>query len=256
MNTLTRNGLVRQYWEAGACGTCPEIVGDRPPRTSEWYRRVEQHRYAAEPVIHAVAQFTRHHGRKLLEIGVGAGTDHLQWARAGAECYGVDLTDEAIATTRAHLALYGFRSNLERVDAEDLPFDDASFDVVYSWGVIHHSQSPGRIVAEIRRVLRPGGTFIGMLYARYSLAAVKLWIRHALLAGRPWRSLSDVIGHHMESIGTRAYTLREVRRLFADFAHVEAAKSLTPYDTRRLPPVLAGLLPDACGWFIGIRATC
>jgi 2-polyprenyl-3-methyl-5-hydroxy-6-metoxy-1,4-benzoquinol methylase len=72
------------------------------------------------------------------EVGVGAGTDHLQWARAGALCHGVDLTDAAIETTRARLAHYGFTSELRRVDAETLPFPDDTFDVVWSWGVIHH----------------------------------------------------------------------------------------------------------------------
>src|SRR5205085_1465488 len=82
-------------------------------------------------------------------------SDHLQWARAGCLCHGVDLTDAAIETTRAHLALHGLSSDLRRVDAETLPFDDASFDIVWSWGVIHHSEHPERIIAEIRRVLRP-----------------------------------------------------------------------------------------------------
>jgi ubiquinone/menaquinone biosynthesis C-methylase UbiE len=254
MSTTSLNPCVRQYWEAGACGTTSDITGELPKRTSAWYRRIEDHRYRVEPLIHSVAQFTRHRGRKLLEIGVGAGTDHVQWARAGAECWGVDLTDEAIETTRTHLGLHGLQSNLQRVDAETLPFDDASFDLAYSWGVIHHSDSPPRIVAQIHRVLRPGGTFIGMVYARYSVAALRLWLRYALLAGRPWRTLASVIHHHVESVGTQAYTVREVRRLFGAFSHVEATKLRTVYDTHRLPAPLAAIVPDACGWFIAVRA--
>ncbi|MBI3724778.1 class I SAM-dependent methyltransferase, partial [bacterium] len=163
------NDQVRRYWEREPCGTSQELTGELEPRSLAWFERVEEHRYAVEPFIHSVAQFTRHHGKKLLEVGVGAGTDHLQWARAGLECHGVDLTDAAIETTRARLAAYGFESELRRIDAESLPFEDASFDLVYSWGVIHHSESPRKIVSEIHRVLRPGGTFIGMMYGRRSL---------------------------------------------------------------------------------------
>ncbi len=132
------NDKVRAFWERGPVGTDWRITGAAEPRSPAWFQRVEDNRYANEPFIHAVAQFTRHRGKRLLEIGVGAGTDHLQWARAGCFCHGVDLTQAAIETTRAHLALHGFSSELRRIDAEALPFADGSFDLVWSWGVIHH----------------------------------------------------------------------------------------------------------------------
>src|SRR6185312_15557174 len=136
------NDDVRKFWERGPVGTDARITGDLAPRSAEWFAQVEENRYAREPFIHAVAQFTRHRGARLLEIGVGAGSDHLQWARAGCLCHGVDLTDAAIATTRAHLALHGLASDLRRIDAETLPFAAESFDLVWSWGVIHHSEHP------------------------------------------------------------------------------------------------------------------
>jgi SAM-dependent methyltransferase len=248
------NDQVRGFWEAEPCGTGDEIVGDLAPRTREWFEQVEAHRYAVEPFIHSVAQFTRHRGKKILEVGVGAGTDHLQWARAGCDCHGVDLTQAAIDTTRARLELYGLRSNLQRLDAERLPFADDAFDLVYSWGVIHHSARPESIVAEIWRVLKPGGRFIGMVYGRRSVLAFKLWVRHALLKGRPWRSASDVVWHHVESIGTKAYTVAEARALFGAFAEVEARPLITPYDEALFPRWLARFFPDDWGWFIALRA--
>jgi ubiquinone/menaquinone biosynthesis C-methylase UbiE len=246
---------VRAYWEGEPCGTAPHIVGELPRMTREWFERVEEYRYAVEPFIHSIAQFTRHHGKHLLEVGVGAGTDHMQWARAGAVCHGVDLTDAAVATTRARLAEYGFSSRLQRVDAELLPFPDATFDLVYSWGVIHHAERPAAVVAEIRRVLKPGGMFIGMLYSRRSLVGLRFWLRNALLAGRPFRSLADVIWHHMESTGTRAYTTSELRAMFSAFDATQTISLLTPYDTARLPRWAANLMPDSLGWFIAVRAT-
>lgn len=255
MTSQPLNEAVRGYWEDGVCGTEEELIGGHEVGSPSWYAAIENHRYAVEPFIHGVAQFTRHRGKKLLEVGVGAGTDHLQWARAGADCHGVDLTDAAIRTAGAHLALHGFTSKLQRVDAEVLPFPDDHFDVVYSWGVIHHSEKPEQIVAEIRRVLKPGGRFIGMMYKRHSLLGYRVWLKHGLLAGRPWRSLSDVLWHHVESVGTKAYTLAEMRRMFGQYAGVSLWPIVTTYDTRRLPDAVARLVPPALGWFIAIHAT-
>lgn len=251
---MSLNTQVRSYWERVPCGTSPRVTGTLTPGTKDWYEAVESYRYRMEPFIHSVAQFPRHHGKTVLEIGVGAGTDHLQWARAGAVCHGVDLTEAAIEVTRQRFQLYGFSSQLQRVDAETLPFPDQTFDVVYSWGVIHHSESPDRIVREIRRVLQPGGVFIGMVYGRRSPAVVKAWVRRALLAGKPWRSFADVVWHHIESVGTKAYTPQEVRALLSPFARVELQRLITPYDTSRFPKWLGNLLPNAWGWNIGFHA--
>ncbi len=248
------NRDVRQYWEANPCGITTEVVGNAAGGTLEWFERIEQSRYAKEPFVHAVAQFTRHHGKKLLEIGVGGGVDHLQWARAGAECYGVDLTQNAIEITGSRLRAYSLHSNLRRVDAEELPFDENTFDIVYSWGVIHHSSDPTRLIAEIHRVLRPGGTFIGMMYHRHSLKVITAWIYWALLRGRPWRSFRDVLWNHVESPGTKAYTLRELRDMFRDFSNFFARPIKTPYDTRAYPRWLHRFFPDDWGWFVALHA--
>ena len=248
------NEPVRAYWEQEPCGTDRAVVGPLPPLTREWFEAVEQSRYRYEPFIHSTAQFSRHHGQELLEVGVGAGTDHLQWARAGCRCHGVDLTDAAIETTRARLATYGFTSDLRRVDAETLPFESNRFDVVYSWGVIHHSAHPERMIAEIHRVLKPGGEFIGMMYGRHSVIALRFWVRHALLKGRPWRSIADVIGTEIESPGTKAYTVRELERLFAMFEACEARPVITAPDLADWPKAISRFFPDDWGWFITLHA--
>lgn len=251
---MSLNTDVRAYWEREPCGTDKAVVGEREARSREWFDEVERFRYEVEPFIHAVAQFTRHRGKRVLEVGVGAGTDHAQWARAGCDLYGVDLTDAAIETTRARLALDGLTSRLQRLDAEILPFDAAFFDVVYSWGVIHHSEQPPKIIAEIHRVLKPGGLFIGMLYGRRSVTALHVWIRHALKAGRPWRSFRDVIFHHVESVGTKAYTIGEVHQLFAGFSRVNTTPLITINDTAGFPRWLSQYFPARWGWFIAIQA--
>lgn len=248
------NDQVRTFWEREPCGTNARITGEFETGSRAWFEAVERNRYDNEPMIHAAAQFTRHRDKRLLEIGVGAGTDHLQWARAGAVCHGVDLTEAAIEATRRRLALYGFASALRRLDAERLPFDDGDFDLVWSWGVIHHAEQPERIVAEVHRVLREGGEFRGMMYKRYSLAVAKEWIKHGLLAGRPWRSFTDVLAHYFESPDTKAYTLAELRRMFTAFRQVSLEPAMTPYDLQHLPAFLKNWLPNAFGSFIVIRA--
>jgi len=247
------NKTVRKYWEQEPCGTGTQITGNYERETPQWFEQIEQHRYNAEPFIHSTVQFKKYAGKKVLEIGVGAGTDHLQWAQAGLDCYGVDLTDAAIQTTQKHLELYGLKSNLQRIDAEKLPFDDNTFDVVYSWGVIHHSEKPELIIAEIKRVLKEGGAFIGMMYGRYSLVTLKIWIKHALLKGKPWRSFKDVLWNHMESVGTKAYTIQELRKLFANFHQFSAKHVLTIYDTHLIPNWISQYLPNQWGWFITLK---
>jgi ubiquinone/menaquinone biosynthesis C-methylase UbiE len=250
----TTNEEVRSYWESQPCGTEQKITGDATSASYEFFERVEKYRYRVEPFIHSVAQFTRHHGKTFLEVGVGAGTDHLQWARAGLKCHGVDLTDAAVELTRQRLALYGFTSSLQRADAEALPFPDNSFDLVYSWGVIHHSQAPQKVIEEIRRVLKPGGLFIGMLYGRRSLKVLKTWIWFALLRGRVWMSFREVVSKFVESPGTKSYTQKEIKKLFSDYASVETMPYLTIYDKRAIPEWICAFIPDKLGWFIAIHA--
>lgn len=251
---LNINYEVRNYWEKEACGTSLDIVGSDIEKTLEWFQKVESYRYQVEPFIHSVAKFTLHHGKKILEVGVGAGTDHLQWARAGALCNGVDLSDTAIDTTRTHLSLYGFQSNLQRLDAEELPFEDNTFDLVYSWGVIHHANQPERIISEIKRVLRPSGLFIGMMYGRRSVAAFKLWVKHGLLKGKPLQPWRDLIWNNMESIGTKAYTVRELKQMFSTFSSLKANPIITEYDKRKWPRWVSQYFPDKWGWFIALEA--
>lgn len=248
------NQKVQSYWQAETCGSGDDVTAGIERFSPQWFAAIEENRYRLEPYIHAVAQFTRHRGKKILEIGVGAGTDHLQWARAGCECHGVDLTEAAIETARRHLGLHGFTSDLKHLDAETLPFEDGTFDLVYSWGVIHHSEDPAAIIAEIKRILKPGGRFVGMFYNRRSVAVARMWIRHALLAGKPLRSFADVSWNHIESVGTKVYTIPELRVLFAGFPDFSAYSIVTHSDEHRIPAAISQWIPARWGFFTAIHA--
>jgi SAM-dependent methyltransferase len=113
--------------------------------------------------------YDRYRGRDVLEIGCGMGAMAMHWAQQGAQVTAVDLTDVAVAQTTRRFDLMGLAGDIRQADARALPFADARFDYVYSWGVLHHSPDLARSVVELMRVLKPKGEFGVMLYNRRSL---------------------------------------------------------------------------------------
>lgn len=222
-SSRTRKDDVREFWDRASCGE----VYARGASPLAQYEEHARARYALEPYIPRFARFAEGRGRDVLEIGVGMGADHAEWARSGPRSLtGVDLTPRAVEHTAARLGLLGLQSRLEVADAERLPFADEAFDVVYSWGVLHHSPDTRRAVDEVWRVLRPGGVARVMVYHTHSLVGYMLWLRYALLAGRPRRSLADVYAEHLESPGTKAYTVAEGREMFARFSEARVWSEL------------------------------
>ncbi len=222
---------LRVFWNAQTCGTA---TIDKEKYSLEYFEEIEEYRYNLQPEIFNFAQFTRFHGKKLLEVGVGAGTDFIQWIRAGVECYGVDLTPESIEHVKKRLELYGLKCHDLRVaDAENLPYIDNYFDAVYSFGVIHHSPNTIKALEEIIRVLKPGGKAKIMIYNRHSLMAYFFWLKHALLKLRPWKSIKWVLWHHMESLGTKGYTIAEMKDILKNYNLKEAkVKTIFTYYDR------------------------
>lgn len=223
---------VYRHWNDAPCGTREIPAEDR----RRFFADLERERYELEPYIRDFARFEEGRGRRVLEIGVGAGTDFVQWVRAGADATGVDLTDAGVALTRERLALEGLQARVEVADAEALPFADASFDLVYSYGVLHHSPDTPRAIAEVRRVLRPGGRARIMMYHHPSWTGLMLWGVHCLARGRPWQSPRWAMFHHLESPGTKAYTVAEAEALFVGFTRVAVRTHLSHGDLLRMRP--------------------
>jgi len=144
---------VREFWNQAACGEALYLADTEKAS----YAAQAQTRYALEPYIRDFARFEETRGLRVLEIGVGLGADHQQFAEAGADLYGIDLTERAVEHTRRRLAAFGLNSRLAVGDAEHLDFSDESFDRVYSWGVLHHSPDTPQAIAEVWRVLKRGG---------------------------------------------------------------------------------------------------
>lgn len=219
---------VKSYWNQASCGT--EFI-QATKYTSEYFHEIENYRYFAEPEIFAFAQFSRWHGKKVLEVGVGAGTDFVQWVRSGAHAYGIDLTEEAVHNARVRLSLEGLSAQEVRVaDAESLPYADGMFDLTYSWGVIHHSPNMEQCLSEMIRVTKPGGTIKLMIYNRHSLFACYRYLLAGFFKGRPFARWNDILFHHQESLGTKAYTRKEMCALLQKYpVHVRMLQAPVMY---------------------------
>jgi SAM-dependent methyltransferase len=203
---------VRDFWNVQSCDT---QVARSEKFLREYFEEIESFRYFDQPFIHSFAQFTRYRAKKVLEVGFGAGTDFIQWLRAGAILSGVDLTPEALENVRHRIDAYQLPApeKIMVADAENLPFESDYFDLGYSFGVLHHTPDTLRALRELVRVVRPGGEIKVMLYNRHSVLAFNQWVKHALLKGRPWKSFNWVLWHFTESIGTKAYTRAELGQM-------------------------------------------
>lgn len=223
---MTSKDAVRDFWNAAACGE--ELL--LPSLDAQGFAAQLAQRYRLEPYILPFADFENARGLEVLEIGLGLGADHEQFALAGAQVHGIDITPRAVEITRARLAIRGLRSDLGVADAEELPFESDSFDLVYSWGVIHHSPDTARAAREILRVLKPGGSFRVMVYHTWSLVGLMLWLRYGLGQGKPLMSLTSIYSEYLESPGTKAFTCREAARLFSGATEVTTRVQLTHGD--------------------------
>ena len=156
---------VHDFWQANPCGTkfAAGEIGTR-----EFFNTLERHRYQTEWHIPAVVNFPRWRDSDVLEIGCGLGTDAINFARRGARYSGVDLTEASVDLVRRRFEIEGVPADLRVADAEALPYADASFDLVYSHGVLHHTPDTQKAINEAHRVLKPGGTAMVMLYHKSS----------------------------------------------------------------------------------------
>jgi ubiquinone/menaquinone biosynthesis C-methylase UbiE len=254
---------VQSQWNQNPVGS--QHARASQPHTLEWFREVERHRYEVyAPWMPDVMEFSKHSGREVLEIGGGMGTDLAQFARHGARVTDIDLAAGHLRLAEENFRLRGLSGRFLHHDAESLPFADRSFDVVYSNGVLHHTPNTTAVVAEIRRVLRPGGRAIVMLYAEDSL---HYWRKLVWLTGVKQGLLNRVsMGEIMSRLVERSanearplvkvYTKPRAARLFRDFDRVEILqRQLEPQE---LPDGLKwtrSFAEERIGWNLIIKAT-
>jgi ubiquinone/menaquinone biosynthesis C-methylase UbiE len=218
--TDTFKEKVRDFWNSDPCGR-------RYMDGSDDLVNHATARYALEPHIPQFAQFPMASGMKVLEIGVGIGADYLEWLKAGALATGIDISASSIDRARRRCELAGYKYDLEVADAENLPFESNSFDLVYSYGVMHHSSNVQRCIDESWRVLKSGGRLRIMLYHDPSLTGLLLWMRFGIFRGK---SIKQSVYEHLESPGTKAFSKREVYKMAQKFDEVVVQQVFSPGD--------------------------
>ena len=249
---------IAQFWDRWPCGAHELVSSETTARG--YFEAIARLRYGRGDHVIDLFDLRAWEVKRVLEVGCGIGTDLCQFALSAAQVAGIDVSPESTKLARRALDARGLAGWVMVADGENLPFADRSFDLVYTWGVVHHCVSPAQVVAEIFRVLKPGGELITMVYNRHSVLALQVWIRYGLLRGRPFASIRSLMARHLESPGTRAYTRAEAAELFSTFDRVSIESVVTRYDIRLgrrvfLPRWLRRAVPRKYGWFIVLRGT-
>jgi len=206
---------VRDYWNARPCNIRHSTA---PVGTREYFDQVETRKYFVEYHIPRFAEFARWRGKKVLEIGCGIGTDTINFARAGAQVTTVDLSEKSVELARKRATVFGLEDRIwfRTGNAEQLssivPIEP--YDLIYSFGVIHHTPHPAAVLQQLRHYARPGTVIKIMVYHRRSYKVA--WILLTEGKGRFWQ-LPELVAKNSEAQTgcpvTYTYTRREGRQL-------------------------------------------
>lgn len=159
---------VRAYWNERIHD---EDIATSEPGSCSYFDELDAYRFEKLDYLASLVDFPRFAGRRVLEVGCGAGIDLVRFAAAGADVVGIDIADAPLAMARANSRARSLEPALAAGDGAHLPFPDAVFDFVYCHGVLPYAPDPHGIVVEAHRVLKPGGTALFMGYHRRS------WLR-------------------------------------------------------------------------------
>lgn len=206
---------VRDYWNRRPCNI---RHSPRPLGTREYFDEVEARKYFVEPHIPAFAEFARWCGKKVLEVGCGIGTDTVMFARHGAAVTSVDLSEKSLEIAQQRVKLYGLAEQVKFYCANAEELQDSvpisEYDLIYSFGVIHHTPRPERVLEQLRQYAKPGTTLKVMLYHRRSYKVARI-----LLTEGKWAfyKLNDLVARNSEAQTgcpvTYSYSRREGREL-------------------------------------------
>jgi SAM-dependent methyltransferase len=221
----------RAWWERSPMTYDWRHSAHLEPGSPAWFedqdrRSDEQHSHflAGRPAFELLLGDTLWAGKEVLEIGIGSGYHAELLAQRGARMTGIDLAAPAVDLTRRRFAVKGVVGTFDRWDAEHdrLEFH-RRFDLIWSWGVIHHSAHTARIVRNVQRWLREGGEFAGMVYHRDSMRLPVALVRDWAIE-RNWRkhSVDEALWRSTDGFSARFYPADQWRDLllaFFDEAH-------------------------------------
>lgn len=206
MTHLNLEDKIKRYWNSQPCNI---KHGQSEIGTAEFFREVSERRYRVEPHIPEFAGFHLWAGKRVLEIGCGIGSDAEEFAKAGAEYVGIDLSEQSVILSRNRFNVLGLEGEFHVKDASKSFADLGNFDLVYSYGVIHHFPGIETIIDNVKEVLVPGGEFRFMVYAKNSwkYAMIQKGLdQFEAQAGCPY---------------AQAFSKDEIRKLLEEGWHVE-----------------------------------
>ncbi len=212
----TDNDAVRQYWNTRIHDL---EISRHPPGSPGFFADLDEYHFDKLHHLLRLVDFDGWRGRRVLDVGCGAGVDLVRFLRGGALGTGVDLAPAAIDLARANVAQQGLQAELVVADGESLPFPDGHFDLVFAHGVVQYTGNDRRLIEECRRVLKPGGLAIVQVYNRVS------WLN---LLSR----VMKVGLEHEDAPVLRKYSPGEFRRLLAGFADVRIVPERFPVKSR------------------------
>lgn len=224
---------IRAYWDTHIHDL---EVTSHPPGSPGFFADLEQYHFEKLHHLPRLIPFDQYRGRRVLEVGCGAGTDLIRFARHGARAAGVDIAASSIALAAKNFQHEGLPAALAVADGEALPFADRSFDLIYAHGVVQYTTDDRALVAECRRVLKPGGMAVFQVYNRIS------WL-NAL------SRVTKVDLEHVDAPVLKKYSIPEFRQLLSGFSRVRIVPERFPVKTR-LHGGLKGALYNTC--FVGL----
>jgi len=210
------NDRVRAYWNHRIHDL---EISSSPPGSPGFFADLDEYHFDKLHHLVRLIDFEGQRGRKVLDVGCGAGVDLVRFARAGAVATGVDIAPAAIDLARRNFELQHLEAELLVADGEALPFEDGQFDLVFAHGVVQYTANDQALVNECRRVLKPGGEAVFQVYNRVS------WLN--LLS-----KVMKVGLEHEDAPVLRKYSSAEFRRLLTGFSVVRLVPERFPVKSR------------------------
>lgn len=225
--------MIQQYWNEHIHDLA---IVTQPIGSAGFFKELANYRYEKLDYLLKVLDSNAYVGKKLLEVGCGAGLELARLAKCGAQIYGIDFSSVAIRLAKNNLEQNEFAANVCLMDGETLGFADETFDGVYAHGVLQYTSNDQTMVAEIHRVLKPGGTAVMMFYNKNS------WLNAMSV-------ITNIGLEHADAPVLRKYSASGVKRLLSTFDRVEIVPERFPVKTRLHKGIKAKLYND---WFVGI----
>ena len=207
---------VRNYWNEHIHDL---EISREAPGSRAFFADLDQYHFEKLHHLLRLVDFDGYSGKRVLDVGCGAGTDLVRFAKGGALVSGVDISPSAVALARQNFSQQGLEADLREADGEHLPYADGTFDLVFAHGVVQYTPNSRALVEECRRVLKPGGDAIFQVYNRIS------WLN----------ALSKVMKvplEHEDAPVLGRYSASEFRAMLTGFREIRIVEERFPVKSR------------------------